>query len=35
MNSQAEMEKCADTTDISVLFFFGCANFFTVYAQTS
>ena len=24
----SEMEKRADTADISVLFFFGCANFF-------
>ena len=31
----AEMEKRADTADISVLFFFGCAIFLAVYAQTS
>ena len=29
------MEKRADTADISVLFFFGCAIFLAVYAQTS
>ena len=29
-----EMEKRADTADISVLFFGGCANFLAVYAQT-
>ena len=29
----AEMEKRADTADISVLFFFGCAIFLAVYAQ--
>ena len=28
-----EMEKRADTADISVLFFFGCANFLAVHAQ--
>ena len=28
-----EMEKCADTADISVPFFLGCANFLAVYAQ--
>ena len=30
----AEMEKRADTGDISVLFFLSCANFLAVYAQT-
>ena len=29
------MKKCTDTADISVLFFFGCAIFLAVYAQTS
>ena len=33
--SNSEMEKRADTADISVLFFFGCAIFLAVYAQTS
>ena len=28
-----EMEKCADTADISVLFFSGCANILAVYAN--
>ena len=33
---KAEMEKRADSADISVLFFFlSCANFLAVYAQTS
>ena len=27
------MEKRADTADISVLFFLGCANFLAVYAR--
>ena len=31
---QAEMEKRADTADISVLFYLGCANFLPVHAQT-
>ena len=31
----AEMEKRADTADISVLFFSDCANFLAVYAQTN
>ena len=31
----SEMEKHADTADISVLFFFGCANFLAVHAQIS
>ena len=31
----AEMEKRADTADISVLFFPGCANVLAVYAQNS
>ena len=31
----SEMEKRADTADISVLFFFGCANILAVNAQTS
>ena len=30
---EAEMEKRADTADISVLFFLGCAIFVAVYAQ--
>ena len=30
-----EMEKRADTADISVLFFSGCANILAEYAQTS
>ena len=33
--SPSEMEKRADTADISVLFFSGCANFLAVYAQTN
>ena len=32
--SAPEMEKRADTGDISVLFFLSCANFLAVYAQT-
>ena len=32
---KSEMEKRADTADISVLFFSGCANFLAVYAQTN
>ena len=35
MIDDSEMEKRADTADISVLFFFGCAIFLAVYAQTS
>ena len=31
----AEMEKRADTADISVLFFSVCANILAVYAQTN
>ena len=30
----AEVEKRADTADISVLFFLGCANLLAVHAQT-
>ena len=32
---EAEMEKRADTADISVLFFLDRANFLAVYAQTN
>ena len=32
-NAKAEMEKRADTADISVLFFSGCANILAVYAN--
>ena len=35
IRDEAEMEKRADTADISVLFFSDCANFLAVYAQTN
>ena len=35
MVKMAETEKRADTADMYVLFFFGCAIFLAVYAQTS
>ena len=34
-HTQSEMEKRADTADISVLFFLACANFLAVYLQIS